>query len=142
MHTAMYYYYSVVLVCQRTIPIERSPPDTAMYQLKKKTLHLVFRILVILTKFDTYFVLVIKFNWYNDFTILDPYLTKNLIDLQIWWKSCIFCAEFYAEFCLLVCGHIFFFYFISINPVGSTVSCGCGNCLGYKYSTRVRLVIQ
>jgi hypothetical protein len=30
--------------------------------------------------------------------------------------------------------------FISINPVRSTVSCGCENYLGYKYSKKVWLV--
>jgi hypothetical protein len=48
----------------------------------KKHCFLVFKILVILTKFATYFVVVIKFNWFSDTTIL--------IDLQIWWESCIF----------------------------------------------------
>jgi hypothetical protein len=35
-----------------------------------------------------------------------------------------------------------FIYSFSINPVGSTISCGCGNRLGYIYSRKVQLAIQ
>jgi hypothetical protein len=37
---------------------------------------------------------------------------------------------------------LLYLLFISIYPLRSIVSCGYGNRLGYKYSTKVRLVIQ
>jgi hypothetical protein len=35
-----------------------------------------------------------------------------------------------------------FIYSFSINPVGSTISCGCGNRPGYIYSRKVQLVMN